>query len=212
LADGQKVARWWLWGLGALGLLVEYTEASASEIQRTGKKMNASQRHQVMLRIKEVAKPLADSLHVPMPLLMAILKIESDFFPMAVNRSPRAAARGNAWGLGQVTWNTAIDYANRFPEEGKTLWPKFDRMNRESLWDPMTNLGFVLFYLSRALQMFNGDVIKAGASYHSGKGGIIELVKQRGDQWEKGLGVNGRRYVELLREHIPTFSKDEPTA
>lgn len=207
MADGQKVARWWLWGLGALGLLVEYTEASANETQRTGKKMNASQRHQVMLRIKEVAKPIAEAMKVPMPLLMSILKIESDFYPGAVNRSPRAAARGHAWGLGQVTWLTAVDYAKRFPEEGKMLWPKFDGMNKESLLDPMTNLGFVIFYLSRALESFHGDVIKAGAAYHSGKGGVLELVKQRGDKWEQGLGPNGRRYVELLRKYLPQFGE-----
>lgn len=200
-----------LWGLGLFSTLYSaFAYASPKKtlpLKKGRDRMTPSQRvkmtEMVLLRANQIAKEVTPN--VPIDLVAAIITIESNFNPDSVNLSPRAKERGGAWGLMQVTLETAMDYANRFKDEGQKLWPKFNGTG-DSLKDIATNLGFGIFYLSRALQDFDGDWLKAGVSYHQGKGTIRRLVDMYGDQWHSFLKPLGARYYQLLKQKRDAFS------
>lgn len=142
----------------------------------------------------------------PMDMLAAIMSIESNFNPHVVNNSPNARRRGGAWGIGQITLDTARDYAQRFPEEGKVLWPQFDGTG-ESLKNMATNIGFMVKHLSHSLKKFDGDWYKAAVAYHQGNGGVMKKVKEHGEQWAQYLPQLGKRYYHLLVQKRQAFNK-----
>lgn len=172
---------------------------------------------EVKARLKKdiigLAKPFAEKLNVPIPLILSIVKIESDFNPAAVNQSPRAMARGGAWGLMQVTFTTAKDYAERFPELVREYAPGFNTNDPNSLLDAKTNIGLASIYLHRAMNQFNGDVLKAGVSYHQGKGNIDKAVKlatnnDEPNEWPRFLNPLGQSYYAKLKQYIPQYSEN----
>lgn len=198
-------------GLGAAFLAVDALARPKNQPQPPfprGKKMTPQQRAENMRQTLLLAKKLTDEFapKVPLDLVAAIVSIESGFNPMVVNRSERAMRRGGAWGLAQVTLETAKDYARRFPEVGAKMWPMFDKTG-ESLKDPSTNLGFAIYYLDRALKMFDGDWLAAGTSYHQGKRKVKQLIDEYGAEWYNHLPPLGRRYYQLLASKRAAYAQ-----
>jgi hypothetical protein len=85
---------------------------------------------------------------VPVALVKAVIKAESDFDPYVVSR---AGARG----LMQLMPSTALE------------------MQVEDIFDPEQNVGGGVQYLARMLELFNNDERLALAAYNAGPGNVL---------------------------------------
>lgn len=211
--DPQKIVRFFLWGLGALGLISELTENDSEANERTGKEMDINERINMVRKSEEIAKIYSEKFGVPLPLIMSIIRVESNFNNKAVNKGERDIARGGAWGLMQMTFQTALDLNKAVEEHAKEYWPKFDPGLPETLLDITTNIAMGTFFLSQLLKLFDNDIYKAGTAYNQG-GGTIKLKidkakenKRNPEDWYKELTPNGQRYYQNLKKFVPTFSK-----
>lgn len=136
----------------------------------------------------------ADVFKVPPVLLWAIATVETRRNPKRVNQSPRAAAKGGAWGLYQVTLDTAKDLMKRYgPQLAK--FPEAARWDGSgpSLLDPGLNSMLGAFYLAGLWHEF-GDFATAAGAYQSGPTAVRKVLASGGNV-ATGLGPQGREYV-----------------
>lgn len=97
--------------------------------------------------IERLAKGSAGEYGVDAYLVLAVIKVESDFNPGAVSK---VGARG----LMQLMPDTAID------------------MGVTDIFDPAQNVAAGTQYLSRMMRLFGGDVRLGLAAYHAGPGSV----------------------------------------
>lgn len=142
------------------------------------------------------------ALGVPELLLWVIATIESHRDPALVNDSPRAAAKGNAWGLYQVTLDTARDLFQRYGKQLKKKFPtvaaKWDGAGA-SLLDADLNAMLGAFYLSGLWRSFKGDFVATVAAYQQGPATVRALIA-RGATLPDDLPPKGRQYVQLAED------------
>ncbi len=112
---------------------------------------------------------------LPLVLLLAVARGESDF-------DPRAVSHANAHGLMQILW----------PDTAKELG--FTRLSQ--LYEPCPNVDAGARYLKKLLTRYNGDLHLALAAYNYGPGRIRAGVPiPRGAEWYSGYIFQHLAYV-----------------
>jgi soluble lytic murein transglycosylase-like protein len=97
---------------------------------------------------------------VPLDTALAVIRQESDFSPWATATHPGDLARGGAFGLMQMTLQTArsLGYSG----------PAGDPAQLTGLYDPDTNVMLGVRYLSDLLTATNHNVAAAVSAYNAG--------------------------------------------
>jgi soluble lytic murein transglycosylase-like protein len=97
---------------------------------------------------------------VPPAVVLGVARQESDFYPDATATHPGDLARGGAYGLMQMTLQTArtLGYSG----------PVGDRAQLTGLYDPALNVQLGVLYLSQLLTATRGDVKAAVSAYNGG--------------------------------------------
>ena len=159
--------------------------------------VGAEARIKVMAHNFNLAKRLATKWaetfnHVTAATVLTICKIESDFNPTAENHNERAEPKGGAWGMMQITLDTARDLIKKVPRIFGTVgvWDG----SGKSLLDPDLNIMLGTFYLDKLAQEFGGDFDKVVAAYQQGPGTVRKVVAA--GNFPDGLGPNGRTYLD----------------
>lgn len=112
---------------------------------------------------------------VPLPVLLAVARGESDF-------NPKARSHANAWGLMQILWPTTARELN------------IHRLS--DLLDPCTNIDAGARYLSEMLRRYDGDLHLALAAYNYGPSRIRTGSKiPDGAEWYSGYIYRHLLYV-----------------
>lgn len=117
-------------------------------------------------------------------LVLALIREESRF-------DARVGSHAGAIGLMQLLPSTAAGLAGR-------------ALTREELRDPAVSIRYGVVYLSRALDIFDGDRILALAAYNAGPGGARRIARGRGndfDLWIETIPISETRgYVQRVLE------------
>lgn len=140
---------------------------------------------------------------VPSSVVLSILSVESGFRRGVSNTSERAMKRGGAWGISQMTLETANDLTRRYPELARKYWPHFDGTSG-TLIDLETNVALATFYLSLAWKRFK-DFYATTLSYHQGVGTVARLLTDP-RPWSEKLPPFGRQYYSMLTQVHDRFS------
>jgi len=112
----------------------------------------------------------------PASLMAAIVANESGFDPEAKNLiSPGDVARGGAWGLGQLTLQTALGLAKGAP----TVAPTWNKTG-PGLLDPETNLALTAWGVRQNWQRFAAKRpnpwLYAGVAWNVGAGAVEKML------------------------------------
>lgn len=77
--------------------------------------------------------------------------------------------------------------------------------------DPVQNVKAGLAYLYKHYKEHKGDYAKAFAAYHSGQTDVRKWIRKYGENWRRGLGEYGRRYLrDILGEKATTSNVEAP--
>lgn len=168
---------------------------------------------------KTLALRYSKEFGVPESLILAVVKLESDFVAEAENHSPRAERLGGAWGWGQITLEHARNLTRSFPKTAARYWPNWDGTG-EGLLDPQINMAMTAFTLWRNWQRYKEVAdrwLTAGLAHHQGIGNVDKFIKvHRRPDGRKGVNVdqlppNGKLYWLRLVKHAES-DKDVQTA
>ena len=159
---------------------------------------------------EETARQLANHygrvFRVPPRLLLSVWRIESNFNPFATNLTAGDARRGGAWGLGQMTLQTARDLDAQFPALAIKYWPGFHANPvGESLFNIRENTAMSALLLSIGYKAFQRDPLAAGISYKMGLGYMADFRAGRG-QLPRDLTPGGKRYFGRLVEACQEYA------
>jgi len=112
-------------------------------------------------------------------------------------------ARGGAWGICQMTLDTAKDLTKRFQTVAKKYWPRFDGTG-QSLLDPETNVALAAFQVGLLWKAFKAkpnNWLVAGLAYHQGSGTISKLLAAgNGRLVPTQIPPNGKIYYAGLQK------------
>lgn len=144
----------------------------------------------------------------PPSLVMAILENESRFDPTATNlTSPGDVKRGGAWGLAQLTLQTALDLHKGNPATAKQYWPTWDQTGK-GLLDPNINLAIACFGIARNWTRYKGkrnNWVCAGLAWNVGAGAMdkkIVAAEKSGD-WSPILNNVYTQHIVANRNNNP---------
>lgn len=114
---------------------------------------------------------------VPESLVLAIIKIQSNFNPNATN--PRAQNLGGMWGWGQMSLAQARDLTRLYPSTAQKYWPNWNGTG-PGLLNPEINTAMTAFSLSiswKRYQKYADPWLTAGLAHHQGRGNVDKFVK-----------------------------------
>jgi hypothetical protein len=197
----------------ALALLFSGGEAKAAEPEEEPEAPPKPAAKAKVMTAKELAVSLAvkfaAAFGVPVSLVLAIIKVQSNWNPKATNLKNK---RGGAWGFTQMTLATAADLTKRFPANAKKWWPKFNGTG-PSLLDPATNVALGAYQLSLQWKRFRAkpsNWMVTALAYHQGSGGMDKLLKAGGGKLPAKLPANAtimRQRFTIARDSDPVVSK-----
>lgn len=138
----------------------------------------------------------------PVNTLMVIGAIESGYRSACSELSPRAMARGGAFGMWQQTANTAAGHARALassadPDVQATL-RKWTGVGTD-LYDPDLCGMFAARQLGAATAEFGDDIARVAGAYHQGTG-KIRSVLAAGQKLPDDLPPHGKTYVTRALE------------
>ena len=117
----------------------------------------------------------ADAHGVPLVLLLAVARGESDF-------DPKAHSRAEALGVMQIRWPTTARHLGI--------------RRRSALFEPCTNIDAGARYLAELIERYGGDLRRAVAAYNYGPGRIdTRGALPRGARWYADYVLRHLRYV-----------------
>lgn len=159
---------------------------------------------------EETARRLANrygrAFGVPPRLLLSVWRIESNFNPFATNLTAGDLGRGGAWGLGQMTLQTARGLDADFPELAAKYWPGFHANPvGESLFNIRENTAMSALLLALGYNSFNRDPLAAGISYKMGLRYMGDFLAERGEM-PRDLTAGGQRYFGRLVEACQEYA------
>jgi soluble lytic murein transglycosylase-like protein len=204
--SGREVAgRWyespWLWlGGGALvaGYVYYETPEGGAAIERL-MTMGYKETPKSALA-RQLAQKWGPVFGAPVDVLMVLAKIESGFRPGLTNLSPRALARGGAWGLVQQTLETAKGHAVALVKHSNTqvrttLATKWHG-NGSDLLDPDLNMMMAAYQVGKLAKEFGADLPLIAAGYHQGAGKVRAMQKAK-KPIPAELPPKGKQYVSM---------------
>jgi soluble lytic murein transglycosylase-like protein len=141
---------------------------------------------------------------VPELVLWVVATLESQRVSGAVNDKGADAERGNAWGLFQVTHDTARELMSR-PElqrfEASRRWDG----SGPSLLDPGLNTMLGAYYLGKLWQRYEGDFAATVSAYKYGPAPIDRILARGGDLAAE-LPPEGRNRIRKALELRQAFT------
>ena len=123
---------------------------------------------------RDILDEVADEADVPNLLMLALVRQESFFDPLA-------GSLAGALGLTQVIAPTGFAIANEL---------KMNDFEVDDLFRPSVSLEFGAHYLSQQLGLFDGNIYEALAAYNAGPGSAL--------RWENASGGDIDRFVEEI--------------
>lgn len=159
----------------------------------------------------ELCSRWASTWGIPPRVLEVIGILESSLHPKLMEvDDPRASAKGGAWGLFQMTLDTARSLmkapaVNQRPEA--RLWDG----SGQSLLDPELNAMLASFYLSRLWKRYGGQVLPTIAAYEQGHV-TVDHVVTNGGNLITDLPPHGREYVSRALETLAHLAAGEKAA
>lgn len=132
-------------------------------------------------------RQLAARQNVELELILAVIRVESNFNPNAVSSS-------GAVGLMQLMPGTAQDLGLKVPNYRNVLKPTHDQRIDER-FNPRTNIQAGVAYLKAQLKRYDGSYVRAVAAYNVGPGNVRGdgAIPQRADRY---AGKVLKRYYE----------------
>ena len=141
-------------------------------------------------------------IRVPSTVVLAIASQESGFNPSAINLSAKDGKRGGAWGLMQITAETAADVIKELKNSGNLLiaatLTRFNSGDAHTLLDPDLNVLLGIGYLNMLAKAFNNDTTLVIAAYNRGRAGVEALLRS--------IGKTGIADLEYVR-HVTAVRK-----
>ena len=123
---------------------------------------------------RDILDEVADEADVPNLLMLALVRQESFFDPLA-------GSPAGALGLTQVIAPTGLAIASEL---------KMNDFEVDDLFRPSVSLAFGAHYLSQQLDLFDGNIYEALAAYNAGPGSAL--------RWENASGGDIDRFVEEI--------------
>jgi soluble lytic murein transglycosylase len=117
--------------------------------------------------------PACAAAGVPTPLVLALVRQESEFDPLATSGA-------NARGLIQLLPSTAQDVARRY---------KLPYAKAADLHVPETNLTIGCYHVKDLMDAFGGSYVLTAASYNAGKGRVLSWIASHGDPRDPKVDV-----------------------
>jgi soluble lytic murein transglycosylase-like protein len=145
---------------------------------------------------------------LPQTTVLAIMSHESGYNPNAVADSGGDAKRGNAYGLMQMTAETAPGVIRdlegiKLPSIVATL-AKWNPANPASLLDPELNVLVGVGYLNQLMKAFHNDADMAIAGYNRGRAGAAKILAEKGKEGILQLPyVQGVKQIRKQLEETP---------
>ena len=132
-------------------------------------------------------RQLAARNNVELELILAVIRVESNFNPNAVSSS-------GAVGLMQLMPGTAQDLGLKVPKYRNVLKPIHDERIDER-FNPRKNIQAGVAYLKAQLKRYDGSYVRAVAAYNVGPGNVRDngTIPQRADRY---AGKVLKRYYE----------------
>lgn len=194
----QILKRIGIWGIVLIAVLGIASLLFASQYAKTRP-----------VQYSEYIHKYGEEYHVDPLLIIAVIKVESNFNPDAL--SPM-----DARGLMQVLPKTGAWIANEFDET----------FSQEMLYDPETNIRYGTFYLRYLMDHFNNEDV-AIAAYNGGMGNVAEWIdedtisKEGGDlhnipidetrDYVTKVKTNKEIYRKLYGDQLPESDTESPT-
>jgi soluble lytic murein transglycosylase-like protein len=120
------------------------------------------------MTIGQLVKDMARQHGIELPLILALMKVESNFKPDAVSKTGAA-------GLMQLTSDTARDLGLRVPNYRDETKPNRDP-NVDERFDPAKSVRNGTQYLREMLEKYDDNYILAIAAYNAGPGNVNKNV------------------------------------
>lgn len=114
----------------------------------------------------------------PVSLVMAIIENESHFDPNATNLTGGDLKRGGAWGLAQLTLQTALELHNGNQAVAKQYWPAWDKTGK-GLLNPEINVAMACFGIARNWKRYQSQPnnwVVAGLAWNIGLGALDKKI------------------------------------
>ena len=164
---------------------VGWTFGGASRARRNRAQPNSSKRN--IGGKNALIRQLAARHNVELELILAVIRVESNF-------NPNAVSSAGAVGLMQLMPGTARDLRLKVPNYRNALKPVHDARIDER-FNPRKNLGAGVAYLKAQLKRYNGSYVRAAAAYYVGPSNVPKngRIPRRGDQY---AGKALKRYYE----------------
>jgi Soluble lytic murein transglycosylase and related regulatory proteins (some contain LysM/invasin domains) len=148
------------------------------------------------LKYKEYITEYSKKNKVDPYLVLAVIKVESNFDPDAVSRK-------NARGLMQISEKTGAWGAEKL---------KLESYNAESLFDPETNISLGCWYLNVLSKEFNGNQQLILAAYNGGSGNVNDWLKNEiysssGKSLDKIPFKETEIYVKKVQNYLLIYKK-----
>jgi len=158
-----------------------------------------------LLATLAVAKKWARVFHVPVATVLAVIRTESNFHRKAENHSDRAEQRGGAWGLMQVTKDTARDLVKNLvalddAEVKQTLAKATNAALADALLDADFNVMLGAYYLSKLAARVGAGFDQVVTAYHQGPGPLVRAAGE-GKPWDAYVGPLGREYLATATKY-----------
>lgn len=115
------------------------------------------------MKYREYIQEYSERNNVDPYLVLAMIKVESNFDPKAVSHK-------NARGLMQISEKTGAWGAEKL---------KLDKYRADSLFDPETNISIGCWYLNVLSGEFGGNIQLILAAYNGGSGNVNEWLKNK---------------------------------
>lgn len=155
----------------------DYSAFLQKEFEQRLQKASAQKKYGSYFKnLAEKVSKLADHHHVPVFLILAVIKIESNFHPHAISDK-------GAMGLMQVMPQTAIWILH---QQGRSR----PELIHEWLLNPENNLEMGIWYLSYLLKKYSGDFKKTLLAYNHGPARLDQAQS-------KGISLKKDYYLKV---------------
>jgi soluble lytic murein transglycosylase-like protein len=149
----------------------------------------------------------------PVPFLMAIAHIESGHNPKSLDMSPRAAAKGGAWGLfAQMQDEASWKLQQILKRAGKRTDVQanvalFDNVGPKALFDPDLNAMLAAWQVGEAVRKFGPNFPLVAAAYHDGQPAVAARLAAGKPAVDEARQPRGFAYVERAKEILPLYKQ-----